>query len=157
MNRQFGIALAMVAIAWTASANAQSDLIDATDPGGMRDIIRQLGYRALLETDEYGDPRIATSVGGTTVYIYFYDCTDNADCRTIMYAGRYDPADNLTAEAMNDWNRDELFGRAYIDEDGYAWIELPVNTDGGISRANFESTFARWENIVAQFESEMGL
>ena len=130
--------------------------IDATDPDRLADIIRDLGYRAVLSTDGVGDPMIETSVNGTDTTILFFGCTDNEDCKTLLFKVGYDLADGTTLEVINAWNTEKLFGRAYLDDEGDPWLEMPVNLFGGVTRANFEDTFDWWDVIVSDFEDHVG-
>jgi hypothetical protein len=146
------IALSMLGAAHAAPA----DLIDATDAQSLAEIIRDLGYRASVETDNVGDPMIVSSVGGTDVSILFYGCEDGRRCTSLLFKVGYDLADGTTLEAINAWNAENLFGRAYMDDEADPWIEMPVNLKGGVSRENFEDTFDWWDVVVGQFEDHIG-
>ena len=58
---------------------------------------------------------------------------------------------------INRWNATRLFGRAYLDEVMDPWIELVLNLQGGVTRAQFESTFEWWGTSVGEFEEEIGV
>lgn len=138
-----------------APVAAAAQLVDATDAERLATIIRDLGYRARLDTDGVGDPLIASSVGGTDFNIYFFGCTDGAACKSLLFKVGYDLTDGTTLEVVNDWNAMSLFGRAYRDEDGDPWLEMPVNLDGGVSLFNFQDTFDWWEVILEEFEDHI--
>jgi hypothetical protein len=144
----------LLAAATTASS---AEFVDATDPQQLVSIIRELGYRARLTSDNTGDPMISTSVGGTDVSILFFGCVANADCKTLLFKVGYDLNDGTTLEAVNVWNTENLYGRAYLDDESDPWIEMPVNLFGGITRQNFEDTFDWWDVVVGRFEDHLGL
>lgn len=129
--------------------------VDATDPAELVSIIQELGYRGVLEVDDAGDPMIRSSVGGTEFTILFHGCEDGNECRSLLFRVGYDLPDGTTVEVVNDWNATKLFGRAYLDEESDPWLELTMNTYGGVSRLNFEDTFDWWEIVVADFEDHV--
>lgn len=151
--RQSGFAAVLLAAATSAAA---AETVDATDPQRLASIIRDLGYRAMLTTDNTGDPMITTSVGGTDVSILFFGCVANADCKTLLFKVGYDLAGGTTLEAVNVWNTENLYGRAYLDDENDPWIEMPVNLFAGVTRENFEDTFDWWEVVVGEFEDHIG-
>ena len=59
-------------------------------------------------------------------------------------------------EAINAWNRDKRFGKAYLDSDLDAVIEYDVNLEHGISRENLDSTFQVWSLILKQYADYIG-
>jgi len=150
-HMRIGLALA-AALAWPHAAAAQSDLVDATDPQRLASLIQGLGYRAQVDVDGVGDPLLISSVGGSNFRIYFYGCTDNKGCKSLLYKIGYDLTDGTTLDVVNGWNSDKLFGRAYLDDENDPWLELSVNMAGGVSQFNFEDTFDWWEVIIGEFE-----
>ena len=131
------------------------EIVDATNPGKLADIIRDLGYRAVLSTDSVGDPKIETSVNGTDATILFFGCEDNANCKILLFKIGYDLADGTELEVINTWNQEKLYGRAYLDDEKDPWIEMPVNLSGGVTRENFEDTFDWWDKVVGEFEQHI--
>jgi hypothetical protein len=55
---------------------------------------------------------------------------------------------------MADWNREKRFGKAYLDQDGDATVEMNVNLHGGVSLANLEATIDWWRLILDEFADE---
>lgn len=131
---------------------ALAQLVDATDPQQLATIIQDMGYRARIDTDGIGDPMITSSVGGTDFNLYFFGCTDGVECKSLLFKVGYDLASGTTLAVVNAWNQDNLFGRAYLDEDDDPWLEMPVNMDGGVSLFNFQDTFDWWEVVIEEFE-----
>lgn len=132
-----------------------AETIDATDPDRIVSLIQELGYRAALEVDEIGDPMIRSSVGGTEFVLYFYGCKRSRNCKSMLFKVGYDLDEGTTLDIVNDWNATKLFGRAYLDDEADPWLELSVNTYGGVSQLNFEDTYDWWEIIVDDFEKHI--
>lgn len=152
------VAAAAAALAFVGSAGAAEPLagsLDAKDPEKLASVIRGLGYRATVEQDSVGDPMIRSSASGTDFAIYFFGCTGNVDCKWLLFKVGYDLANGTTTEAINQWNAETLFGRAYLDDEADPWLEMSVSMDGGVSRANFEDTYDWWEVIMNGFEDHI--
>jgi len=82
--------------------------------------------------------------------LYFYDCTENRDCSTVMFQAAWE-TDEVTVAKMAEWNRKERFGKAFLDEDGHPTVEMNVNLHGGVSLTNLDDTFDWWRVVVETF------
>jgi hypothetical protein len=153
---KFAIALAVAAgLGLAAPAIAQD--IQAQDPASVVAAMQQAGYRAQLSTDDVGDPLIRSSSSGSDFLVYFYNCTDNTDCRTIQFYAGYSEPNTATIETINEWNENNRFGRAYLGDDGIARIEMDVDLDdGGVSQALFEDNLEYWAIVMSRFEDYVG-
>jgi hypothetical protein len=125
------------------------ELIDATDPMRVLTIAQKYG-EAALTTDGMGDPLIKGTLGGWDYLLYFYDCTDNRDCQTVMFQAAWD-TDEVTEAMLAEWNREERFGKAFLDKDERPTVEMNVNLHGGVAPANLDDTFDWWRVVVERF------
>ena len=110
---------------------------------------------ATLETQDNGQPRIAGNVNGIPYQVFFLNCSDDGACEDLnFYAGfaGVKPA----MDAMNAWNRDKRFGRAYLDSDLDAVIESDLNLEYGVSRDNLNAAFGVWSLVLAEFAGYVG-
>ncbi len=133
-----------------SQAMGQSDaLIDGADVEEIVNVARGYGS-ATLETRDDGNPKIAARIDGISYQIYFLNCDEAHVCEDInFYAGFLDNKPSL--EHINAWNRDKRFGKAYLDDDLDAVVEMDVNMERGISRANLDATFGVWKLILEQY------
>lgn len=149
--------LALAAICLTAplafhTAQAET-LIDGSDPEAIRQIASGYGS-ATLGTDPDGDPEITGRIEGTRYQVLFYGCTDGKGCKSIqLVAGWTDSPVELTA--LNAWNADRRFGKAYLDLDGDPAIEMNVNLDFGVTARNLDDTFDYWRYVLSDFQAEV--
>lgn len=150
------VCLTAMAVALPLANGVAAQTVDARDANALAEIIRSEGYRAAIDADSAGDPMINSAVSGTDFSIFFFGCENNADCKWLVFRVGYDMSDGSTLQAMNDWNKDKLFGRAYLDDENDPWLEMAVNVDFGVTRANFADTFDWWEVIVGEFEDHIG-
>lgn len=54
-------------------------------------------------------------------------------------------------EAINTYNYNENFGRAYIDPDGVISVRIYIISDGGITPQNYETQIALWTSSLDNF------
>jgi len=150
-----GISLGL-ALAWAASpASAQS--VRAQDPQSVVTALQGAGYAASLETDKIGDPMITSGVSGTKFQIFFYNCTEHKECATVQFHSGYDLETSPSLEAINEWNRTQRFGRAYLDKVNDPILEMDIDLDdGGISPLLFIDNVEFWTSVLDKFEKHIG-
>jgi hypothetical protein len=151
--------LALPLMLAAATAGAQSTgakpsiaLVSAADPNGLVAAMMAEGFTATLETDKVGDPVIRSRASGSSFSIYFYGCTEHADCTSLGFSSGWDLADGTTHEVINSWNTDRLVGQAYVDDEMDPWLTYFVVTEGGISTAAFASSLRRWDSALGSFQ-----
>jgi len=137
-----------LAVPGTDAARA-GEVIDATDPSGVLTVVREFGDAALAK-DGMGDPLIEGRTDDREYALYFYECKENRDCKSLMFLAAREAGD-LTGERMAEWNREKRFGKAYIDEDDRAAVEMNVNLHGGVTRDNLIDTLDWWRLVLAEF------
>ncbi|HHY48790.1 MAG TPA: YbjN domain-containing protein [Alphaproteobacteria bacterium] len=142
-----------VLAATAVSVQAQT-LIDGSQVDEILNVARGYGS-ATLETQANGDPKISGKIEGVTYQVYFMNCTNNQNCEDLnFYAGFLN--NKQTLEAINAWNRDKRFGKAYLDSDLDAVIEFDLNLEHGISRGNLDAAFSLWSLILDQYTTYIG-
>lgn len=146
--------LALLACFLSSVVHGQ-ELIKASDPESIVTVFQELGYRAKLEKDSQGDPVIRSTFSGTGASVYFYSCTDGADCGVIQFVSGFDKKDGISQEVLNTWNRKKLFGRTYRDDEDDPWLKMSINLDGGVTKENFVDTIEWWEVVVDQFKEHI--
>ena len=148
------LAAATLVLGGAAGAVAQ-ELVDGTNVDEVANIARGFGS-VTLDKASNGDPMIEGKIEGVSYYLFFRNCADdNTQCEDLnFYAGFLD--NKQTMEAINAWNRDKRFGKAYLDSDLDAVIEYDVNLEHGVSRENLDSTFQVWSLILKQYADYIG-
>jgi hypothetical protein len=111
------------------------------------------GYSASLTTDEGGDPYVTGIADGLKFHVETYDCNSAAPrrCRSLRFVATFSldhPATNADFVAMNDYNMKKVYGRAFIDKDGDAAVDMVVNLNGGVLAANLMDTVGTWKSFV---------
>jgi hypothetical protein len=140
---------APVPAAGTSGAAGAEETLDATDPERILALAHGYG-EAALTTDNLGDPLIEGRIGEKDYDLFFYGCDEGRDCTSLTFSATWEAGD-LTDEKMADWNREKRFGKAYLDQDGNATVEMSVNLHGGVTHANFDNTIDWWRLVLAEF------
>ena len=147
--------LALAAGAVGAPAGAQ--MVSAARPDTIVKAMQGAGYAAKLETDSTGDPMIVSGAGGTAFRVLFYGCETGRNCETIQFAAGYDKQGETPLATVNDWNRTQRFGRAFIDTEGDPILQMDVDLDdGGVSNALFTDNLEYWVAVKQGFEKHIG-
>ena len=103
------------------TAHAQSARITGSQ---LRDAVMNEGYRAKLDTDDYGDPIIFTSMGGWKTAILTYGCNSEG-CNSIQFRVTF-VADDASIEKANEWNNTKRYLRCYVNDEGDMVGEMDV-------------------------------
>ena len=151
------VSLTIAAIALTLGSAAHAQQVSAANPQSVVAALQSGGYKATLEKDSTGDPRIKSAASGANFVITFYGCTANRNCKTVtFYAGW--TGSKATVAQMNAWNKDKRFSRAYIDKDGDPVFEFDVDLDdGGMSQALFIDNVEFWEAAMGGSTKHIGM
>ena len=153
MGLRAGIFAAITAAALGASVSAAAAEASASNPDSVLQALLEYGYTAKMEKAENGDPKITSRVSKTQFSVYFFGCEDGIKCKSIMISAGYDMDEGITALKINEWNRDKLFGKGYIDDDGDPFLEMDINLDfDGPGDKNFDDTLDWWRLVVEEFE-----
>jgi hypothetical protein len=146
---------ALLALVTAAPATAQ--MVRAQDPQSVVKAMQATGYTAQLTTDPTGDPMIRSAASGTNFQVFFYNCTDHKACATLQFHSGYHLKTSPTLAAINEWNKGQRFGRAYLDKDNDPILEMDVDLDdGGLSQALFSDNLEFWTSILGNFEKHIG-
>jgi Putative bacterial sensory transduction regulator len=130
-------------------------LVDASSPQALANLMQQAGYRAVLTTDNVGDPKIESSAAGADFSIYFYGCENGQNCLSLQYTSGYDLPDGASLGLMNDWNGTKRFGFAYLDNENDPFLNYDVNMSYGVSEQNFLDSLSLWDSILADFHAHI--
>jgi hypothetical protein len=149
------LALAAAAAFWAVPAGAQ--MVKAQDPQSLVAALQNAGYAGKLGADGVGDPMITSGSSGTTFHILFYNCTAHKGCATVQFQVGFDLEKSPGLERINDWNRDQRFGHAYLDKEGDPILVMDLDLDdGGVSRALFIDNVQFWTSVLGAFQKHIG-
>ncbi len=143
-------ALMLVAAANTVQAQ---DLVDARNPDRLLSLLNAVG-EASLGRDSSGDPKISGSIDGISYSVIFYGCVNGRLCDDIIFRAGWSGG-SVPMRRINDWNRTKRYGKAFLDDDGDANIEMGINLDQGVSLANARDSIRWWQRALTGFKREV--
>ena len=108
---------------------------------------------ARLERYDDGQQYIVGTINGLNYGLDVYNC--DPQCADMSFSASF-TLDGVTMERMNEWNRTQRFGTAYLDEEGDAWILWTVNTRFGIPAETFRDDIVWWSSIMDNFANHIG-
>ncbi|MGH7095790.1 MAG: YbjN domain-containing protein [Stellaceae bacterium] len=114
------------------------------------------GYQAKVVTGKNGKQTITSSVGGTNFHVGFYDC-NGARCGSIQFFAGFDTKGALNPVKMNQWDRAQRWGRAYVDNVNDPWLEMDVDLTPGGTYELLNDEFATWRALLARFRQFIGV
>jgi hypothetical protein len=147
--------MAILLFSSPAQAAETGTLIFGSDVDAIVNIARNYGS-ATIETQKSGLPKISARIGSALYAVYFQNCATPQNCDDLnLYAGFLDT--KPTPDRINAWNSKKRFGRAYIDPDGDAALEMDIILKNGVSPANLSASFAIWRLMLLQFTEYLGV
>jgi len=142
---------AAISTAFLAQAGMAATSVSAAYPESIVEAIQEMGYKAELTTDSYGDPMIHSAAAGVNFVINFYNCEANADCSDLHFVVIFDLLNGIENYSINSWNGERLMGMSYTDEEGDPVLQHYVASVDGMSRSNFVATFTQWTESLSDF------
>ncbi|MCI2399758.1 YbjN domain-containing protein [Aliiroseovarius subalbicans] len=140
------------ALVGTLATSAMADNVAASDPNTLMSYFFNEGIPARLGSDDVGDPMITLRHDGEEFDVFFYGCSDNTDCQSIQFAITYSTSAPTPLEAINTWNAENFFVRAYLTDEGNSRLEFDVLTGRmGLDNADFDDVFKTWARYLEQF------
>jgi hypothetical protein len=122
---------------------SDGNLLTFADPDAILDVAKGYGS-ANLEKDSDGNPQVAGRIEGVKYWVYFYGCTNGANCRSIQFSTGYN--DPFTPAKANEWNYQYRYVKAY--ESKGSNFRMDVDFQGGISRDNLDAQFDTWNGFI---------
>lgn len=150
MNRNvLGAALAALALAGPAAA----ENLLASNPDAVMQAMQAEGFLVTRDTADDGTPRLSSRVSDSTFRVYFYGCEAEEACTSVQFSAGYDLDGALSAARMNQWNSENRFSRALIDDEGDPFLRMDVMmAQDGIGGGNFAELLEIWRLLIEDFE-----
>jgi hypothetical protein len=99
---------------------------------------------------------IVAGIEGVDTTILFFGCEGGQECDAVVFRVGFDLPDGATPEAMNTWNRDNLVGSAWLDDERDPFLDYFVTLTGGVSRENFLDAVDWWAVALRDFKAHVG-
>lgn len=133
-------------------ARQPAEVIEKNDFAAMLNVARGYGEAEQTET-ESGDPVITGDINGTAYQLFFLDCRNHRDCRTLNFYAVWDTA-GVSLELLNRWNALGAYNKSYLTTDGMPVVELNASAID-LGRDRLADLFDRWTVTLAAFPREV--
>ena len=128
------------------------EMIYATQPERIAELLKGFGI-ARLGTHSDGEPLISGRINGKRYEVFFFDCNVGKDCRNIQFWAYWEEPAQL--DAINAWNRQTRFGRAYLDDEDDLVLEYAVNMSHGVAEQTLEDGADIWMRMLKGVEEDI--
>jgi hypothetical protein len=139
-------------MAFAAPVSAKNGVADVTH---IADVMQRNGYSVEVKTDKDGSPLRSSRGKDTYSFSIFFDgCAEGTmnDCKSVQFFSAFNPKTKPTLAALNEYARDNRWGRIYQDKEGDPVIEMDVDLEkGGMSEALFLDNLEYFEAVVGNF------
>jgi hypothetical protein len=126
------LAAGPVHAATISATKVGNKMVSANNVKSVKDYLASKGDQTTQSESDVGNPMLTQA---DNLYDVYFDCDDNhTNCTAIQFRACYSDYPEADVYKTNALSRDFFFAKSYIDNDGYACLELPVATGtGGIS------------------------
>lgn len=151
-------ALALLCLLFAAPAAAETLTSLTAEQIGA--VLASEGAVHEVGVDSVGDPMIQVTTGsvlpGQGMRVIFYDCSDAGACEDITLWSWFSVPDGVNYTALNAYNRDNRWVRAYVDADGDAVLEMDINATGGIGPDALRILIRTYFRAMRSFSAAIG-
>lgn len=126
-------------------------MVCASAPKTVADVLQDEGYKAKIDVDNQGDPKITSSANGFNYDIYFYGCEKGKDCDSLQFNVSFKAEDDNTPEYANAWNVKKRFLQASTNDKKELELRYDVTTAGGLNKRNFADVVDWWSSMLGDF------
>ncbi|WP_299192857.1 YbjN domain-containing protein [uncultured Erythrobacter sp.] len=140
-----------------AGAQAQNnDTIKTFDRADLQRALEAMG----ATWEDAGDNRtinitFASNLKANGAVMACDDDEQEKNCYGTSILAIFDPEPGMTAEeittAINTYNYEQNFGRAYVDPEGDVSVRMYIISDGGITRENYRTQIELWSVSLEYF------
>ncbi len=141
-----------------AEAGAPIERITGSE---MATILQEIGWTAEAKEVE-GKPFISANYTDAesgasydfTVGLYRCDEATKA-CYDVMFMRSIEASKPVTLKMVNKYNATQMFGVAYLNDDGSLGISMTQTIQGGVTRQNLKEMADWWKTIITGFDAKV--
>ncbi|WP_170948577.1 DUF945 family protein [Bordetella genomosp. 5] len=130
---------------------SDSDTINEFTPEFVGSVIDQAGYAYTEDLGEQGPVfKVQGDLSATEVRIDL-NCEFEEGCLEMAWVATFERKQSPSLKAINAWNRDHRWNRAYLDDDGRAVLQMDLVAEGGIGKTNTRYQFDAFLDLIEAF------
>lgn len=145
----------------STSSAADTALITAITGEDMTALLQEIGWSARL-TDNDGKPLIianytdAESGASYDFQVGLYRCDETTKaCFDVMFMRSMEASKPVTLKMVNHYNSIQMFGVAYLNDDGTLGQSMTQTIQGGVTRQNLKEMADWWKTILVGFDTKV--
>ena len=136
-----------------AAAAAPADLMEDFDFDTVNAMLSDMSYSPRKEDGEEGPVLIldAANTGASDLRVEFM-CNDFTEkCHDLVVTATYSGKKPVSLKAINAWNQEYRWTRAYLDDKNQAVLQMDMNSEGGIGKENLQIMLNTFFSIAEDF------
>lgn len=156
------IALAGPAAAQTPAAGAEAagEVLTRVTGEQFAGVLREIGWTAearevdgtQLISASYTD---AESGASFDFSVGLYRCDDSKACFDVMFMRSMEASKPVTLMMVNRYNATQMFGVAYLNDDGSLGLSMTQTIQGGVTRENLKEVADWWKTLILGFDAKV--
>jgi hypothetical protein len=128
-------------------ASAQDGIIRNFDAAAMEKFIQRDLKKDFAKKENQQNKTVLYDIRDTDYYATF-----NGDLKFVLFFVK-GQAGNVTLQKVNDWNRDAIFSRAYLNNNMF-YLEVPVSIGQGVTRDILKNYYDQFEAEWKKFKNQ---
>ncbi|SAI69805.1 Bacterial protein of uncharacterised function (DUF945) [Bordetella ansorpii] len=136
-----------------SSPQTDGTMLHSLDQATIGSLIEAAGFELEHRTDQYGEPELNITPGASgarELYARFNECDVDDACENVMLQAVFDAITPPPYKVINDWNRNNRWGRLYVDDNSQPTLEMDINAYGGIGKDGVEAFVQTFLETVPQ-------
>ncbi|MFY3137031.1 DUF945 family protein [Achromobacter xylosoxidans] len=135
------------------AATSNADVVNEFDVDMVVGMLDDMGYTTRRTDGDEGPVLIldAGNTGATDLRLEFL-CNDFSEkCYDLVATATYAGKKPATLKAINAWNQEYRWTRAYLDDKNQAVLQMDMNAEGGIGKKNLQILLNTYFSITEEF------
>lgn len=135
------------------AATSNADVVNEFDVDMVVGMLDDMGYSTRKTDGDEGPVLIldAGNTGATDLRLEFL-CNDFSEkCYDLVATATYAGKKPATLKAINAWNQEYRWTRAYLDDKNQAVLQMDMNAEGGIGKKNLQILLNTYFSITEEF------
>ncbi|SDF51902.1 Putative sensory transduction regulator [Thermus arciformis] len=149
--------LLALGLLFLAPALAQGGVRTSITVGEMEALLKAWGFRHEREDGKEG-PYFVVYFGDLKATLLLLRCEGDR-CLALLLGGSFTgfaPEKRPDHARINEWNREKLFSRAYLDEDGDPVVEADLDLEGGVTDGAIREFLETFRETLEAFADWIG-
>lgn len=126
----------------------------------MAAILTEIGWSATVQIVD-DKPMIASGFTDSetgieyTFNVGLYRCDDAKACYDVMFMRSAEASRPVTLMMVNKYNASQMFGVAYMNDDGTLGVSMTQTIQGGVTRQNLKEMADWWKTVITGFDAKV--